>query len=258
MDNEFTEYLNQNWNEKYKVGSSTAISSSSSQHQPATGYAVDGSDSSGPESAIPNTNFLRSAFLNELNSLQFQQQDQIPPSSQPAPSDLDDRVAFLQQQSQIPQTHHPPNGSQLQPSLHQRSVDTVGTNVPCPKLIDIKNMKPNVALSTSSPIPSTAHSERPLLGKSVENSLRNVAFPSNTNVELSTSNMANYNAMLAARSNGSYRNDCVKLIDSTTPPPNTQCTSSSGNLIHDRSTVEHEKKAANSIRGRLYFSRILS
>lgn len=141
----------------------------------------------------------------------------------------------------------------------------------CPKLIDIKDIKPNVALTPTTPVPmpsstlrmpSTA--DRPMSTKSLMSNPRNVPYATQaTGMATATAAAAAvsnysvlYNAMMggsaAARAAAHHANN-GGCADSTTPPPNNnhiQCTSSSGSSMSAvASTAELDKKAANSIRG---------
>lgn len=245
MENDFSEYLSQNWNEKYKAAATLQHLQQQQQQQQSNpksiNYGIDGIG-----------NFNRAAFLNELtNSIQIQcqQQDPLSPPIRGS-SDLDLRLAFLQQHQQ--QSHISAGQQhQLGSLLHRDMV----TNAPCPKLIDIKDIRPNVALSTTSP--SRTHTDRPMPVKSSTNNLRNAQFPANADGAMggitASSSIAGHNALFNAMMSGSHSSrltdDCDKIIDSTASTPTIQCSSSSGNLARVVSTADIEKKAANSIRG---------
>lgn len=245
MENDFSEYLSQNWNEKYKAAATLQHLQQQQQQQQSTpksiSYGIDGIG-----------NFNRAAFLNELNNsiqIQCQQQDPLSPPLRGS-SDLDLRLAFLQQHQH--QSHHSTGQQNQLGSLLQRDIVT---NTPCPKLIDIKDIRPNVALSTNSPL--RTHTDRLMPVKSSTNNFRNAPFPASVDSAMggmtASSSIAGHNALFNAMMNSSHSSrlteDCDKIIDSTASTPNIQCSSSSGNLARVVSTADVEKKAANSIRG---------
>lgn len=183
MDSDFIEFINQNWNDKFKVGiTASTIPSPSSQTAQQNAIAVQQfqqqmhqqssakpsncciditayDDFSGPSS----TNFARS-FLNDLNGLQQQcqepQQDQqqshqmSPPLAreQNLEPDFDIRLAFMQQQLQQQQQR------QALPESHQQHTSS---QLPLPNISPTMPSTTLSASSTSSTSPASTSQQRP-------------------------------------------------------------------------------------------------
>lgn len=220
MENEFSDFLSQNWNEKFKAAT-TATHLEQLQHSPREIQKLTNGN--------VNTNHNR-IFLDELNSLRYNQQQQ----QQQHHSQSNRNNLCVVDIKDIKVSYSPP------PDLHQQ-----------------QSLRPNATNRTLNP--STSVDIRLSNLVSPTSTLR---LPDDTTIsrsQLSTSRDAAQHLHQASTSS-SYSTICSsagngnqETADSTTPPPSIQSTSSSGtsitSMLVNASGLEHDKKAANSIRG---------
>ncbi len=221
MENEFSDFLSQNWNEKFKA----ATAANHLEQLQQTPREIQK-----PTNGNVNTNHNR-LFLDELNSLRYsQQQQQQQHHAQPNRSNL-----CAVDIKDIKVSYSPP------PDLHQQqSLRPIATNRTLNPSTSVDIRLSNLVSPTST-----------------------LRLPDDTTIsrsQLSTSRDGSQH-MHQASASSTYSNNCTSVgnggnqetADSTTPPPSIQSTSSSGtsitSMLINASGMEHDKKAANSIRG---------
>ncbi|XP_037049458.1 probable nuclear hormone receptor HR3 isoform X3 [Bradysia coprophila] len=233
MENEFSDFLSQNWNEKFKAATAATHLDQLQQNPREVQKLTNGN---------VNTNHNR-LFLDELSSLRYNQhQQQLQQQQQP------------QQQQQ--QHHSQPNRNNL------GAIDIKDIKVsysPPPDLHQQQSLRPNATNRTLNP--STSVDIRLSNLVSPTSTLR---LPDDTTIsrsQLSTSRDGSQHLHPASTATtftticSSVGNGNQEIADSTTPPPSIQSTSSSGtsitSMLANASGLEHDKKAANSIRAQI-------
>lgn len=222
MENEFSDFLSQNWNEKFKAATASTHLEQL-QHSPQR-------DLQKLSNGNVNTNHNR-LFLDELSSLRYN----------------------THQQQQQQQQHHSnpsqPNRSNLC-VVDIKDIKVSYSPPPPPDLHQPQSLRPNATNRTLNP------------STSVDIRLSNLVSPTSTlrlpdDTTISRSQLSRDGAQLVHQvpttSTFSVGNGNQEIADSTTPPPSIQSTSSSGtsitSMLANASSMEHDKKAANSIRG---------
>ncbi|KAG4077652.1 hypothetical protein HA402_012963 [Bradysia odoriphaga] len=229
MENEFSDFLSQNWNEKFKAATA-ATHLDQLQQSPREVQKLSNGN--------VNTSHNR-LFLEELSSLRYNQHQQQ-----------------LQQQPQQQQHHSQPNRNNL------GAIDIKDIKVsysPPPDLHQQQSLRPNATNRTLNP--STSVDIRLSNLVSPTSTLR---LPDDTTIsrsQLSTSRDGSQHLHQASTATtftticSSMGNGNQEIADSTTPPPSIQSTSSSGtsitSMLGSASGLEHDKKAANSIRAQI-------
>lgn len=220
MENEFSDFLSQNWNEKCKAAS-TSTHHEHLQHSPQRELQK-------LSNGNVNTNHNR-LFLDELNSLRYSQHQPQHHSNPSQPSRNNLCVVDIKD---IKVSYSPP------PDLHQQ-----------------QSLRPNATNRTLNP------------STSVDIRLSNIVSPTSTlrlpdDTTISRSQLSTSRDIHQVPSTSTFSTICSSVgngnqetADSTTPPPSIQSTSSSGtsitSMLANASSLEHDKKAANSIRGRI-------
>lgn len=132
MENEFTEFINQNWSDKYKV----SVTSSSPSHLNVGGA-------------------LNSSASNQTVLQQYHQQTLR--AINPSPSNYENiRLAFIQHRHQSTNAGQIQNAATNVPQTIQRNSLSVAS---CPKLINIHSMKSQ----TDTTVPYDCQSKYPIV-----------------------------------------------------------------------------------------------
>lgn len=227
MDNEFSDFLGQNWNEKFKAVTAATHLDQLQQSQ---------RELQKPNNGSVNTNHNR-LFLDELSTLRYNQhQQQAQQHSQPGrnnlcPVDIKDiKVSY----SPPPDLRHQQQQS-LRPNATNRTLNP-STSVDI-RLSNLVSPTSTLRLPDDTTISrSQLSATRDVTQQHLHQSSTATAAPSTSFSTICTSGMGNQ-----------------ETADSTTPPPSIQSTSSSGtsitSMLVNASGLDHDKKAANSIRG---------
>lgn len=222
MDNDFTDFLSHNWNEKFKAASTSLEQLQQHQQQ---------QELQKINTFSPNTNRL---FLDELNNIRSHQQQQHSNTT----SQLDIRPTYASPASTYNNAVGASQQQQLQSNLSRSSLNRL------PSTINMKEFRLNGLASTAGSLrlPDDTTISRSTLTNSRGSS-----------TQIQATNATTFTAICSSMGGG------LDTADSTTPPPSIQSASSSSNAANNASSIsvsalvgnsnETDKKTANSIRG---------
>lgn len=221
MENEFSDFLSQNWNEKFKAASNSTHLEQL-QHSPREIQKLTNGN--------VNTNHNR-LFLDELNSLRYNQHQQ---QQQQHHSQANRSNLCVVDIKDIKVSYSPPPDLHLQQSLRPNATNRT-LNPSTSVDIRLSNL---VSPTSTLRLPDDTTISRSQLPSSRDG-------PQHLH---QASAASTFSTICSSVGNGNQ-----ELADSTTPPPSIQSTSSSGtsitSMLINASGLDHDKKAANSIRG---------
>lgn len=247
MDNEhFADFLCQNWNEKFKAATVTSLEQLHHQQQlqklsinASTGNTT--TFSSTATACSSSGNNANRQFLDELQSLRYQQQLQLQQQQQNTRSMADVKdIRFAMAPSSALHSNatvSSPNRNTASGSLSNRG--------------DVKDIRLINLVSPSSTLrlPEDTTISRSNLPPSAQQQQQH-------SIGTVTPSQNTFNSICSTIQQHQHHNH-QELADSTTPPPSIASSSSSvtslSSVLAAVPGSEHEKKAANSIRGTHWF-----
>lgn len=246
MDNEhFADFLSQNWNEKFKAATVTSLEQLHHQQQL---QKLSVNASTGNTTTISSTattgnssgNNTNRQFLDDLNSLRYQQQLQLQQQHHVRSlADVKDiRFSMAPSSSALHSTAtvSPTNRNVAGGSLNNRG--------------DVKDIR---LINLVSPSSTLRLPEDTTISRS--NLPPNAQQQHQQSIGTVTPSQATFNSICSTiQQQQQNHHNHQELADSTTPPPSIASSSSSvtslSSVLAAVSGSEHEKKAANSIRGK--------
>lgn len=248
MDNDFTDFLTNNWNEKFKAANSPNAQLEQIQQQQSSQHHQQHQQQQQPQQELQKiTSFSPTSnrmFMDELANIRNHQQQQIR-------NNVDLKLSFSPSQHYVNhQQTSTPTTSTTRPSTLNNSNRSVTQQQQQQQLVDIKQelrLSNLVSPTSTLRLPEdTTICRSTMINNMRGNNVGGHNVGGHTNQSTSTST-STFNGICS-----SLNSVGQDIADSTTPPPSIQSSSSNSLGTSSMSVIgDGEKKTANSIRGNI-------